>query len=48
MTELKNHVIIQQERDQIYNGEEGVVLSIPAEETVRDGTDSLVVESQVE
>lgn len=48
VTELKNHVIIQQDvgEDQIYNGEEGVVLSIPAEGTVKDAN-SLVVESQV-
>lgn len=46
MTELKDHVIIQQEgEDQIYN-EEDVVLNIPAEETVSGEVDSLV-EDQV-
>lgn len=47
MTELKDHVIIQQEEDQIYN-EEDVVLNIPAEETVSGEVDHLVVEDQVE
>ncbi|XP_012234087.1 zinc finger protein ZFP2-like isoform X2 [Linepithema humile] len=41
VTELKEHVIIQQEDDQIYN-EEDVVLSIPAEENVSNGVDHLV------
>ncbi|XP_012530805.1 zinc finger protein 431 [Monomorium pharaonis] len=46
VTELKNHVIIQQEGDdQIYN-EEDVVLNIPAEETVTNEVD-LVVEDQM-
>lgn len=46
VTELKDHVIIQQEgEDQIYN-EEDVVLNIPAEEA--DGVDSLVVEDQMD
>lgn len=44
VTELKDHVIIQQEgEDQIYN-EEDVVLSIPAEET---GEVDSLVEDQV-
>lgn len=48
MTELKDHVIIQQEgEDQIYN-EEDVVLNIPTEETVSGEVDHLVVEDQVE
>lgn len=47
VTELKDHVIIQQEEeDQIYN-EEDVVLNIPAEETVSGEVDHLVVEDQV-
>lgn len=46
VTELKDHVIIQQEgEDQIYN-EEDVVLNIPTEETVGTEVD-LVVEGQV-
>ncbi|XP_072761012.1 uncharacterized protein [Anoplolepis gracilipes] len=46
VTELKDHVIIQQEgEDQIYN-EEDVVLNIPAEETVSGEVD-LVVEDQI-
>lgn len=47
MTELKDHVIIQQEgENQIYN-EEDVVLNIPAEETVGGEVNHLVVEDQV-
>lgn len=46
VTELKDHVIIQQEGDQIYN-EEDVVLNIPAEETVSGEVD-LVVEDQMD
>lgn len=47
MTELKDHVIIQQEgEDQIYN-EEAVVLNIPAEETVSGEVNHIVVENQV-
>ncbi|KAG5325811.1 ZN235 protein, partial [Pseudoatta argentina] len=41
VTELKDHVIIQEEEDQIYN-EEDVVLNIPAEETVTDEVNHLV------
>ncbi|XP_071553122.1 uncharacterized protein [Temnothorax nylanderi] len=48
VTELKDHVIIQQEgEDQIYN-EEDVVLNIPAEEVVSAEVDHLVVENQIE
>ncbi|KYN32876.1 hypothetical protein ALC56_12829 [Trachymyrmex septentrionalis] len=52
VTELKDHVIIQEGEDQIYN-EEDVVLNIPAEETVTDEVNHLVedqinfVESEV-
>jgi len=47
VTELKDHMIIQQEgEDQIYN-EEDVVLSIPSEETVSE-VDPVVEDSQVE
>jgi len=46
VTELKDHMIIQQEgEDQIYN-EEDVVLSIPSEETVSE-IDPVVEDSQV-
>jgi len=45
VTELKDHVIIQEADDQIYN-EEGIVLNIPAEEAVGGEVD-LVVERRV-
>jgi hypothetical protein len=45
VTELKDHVIIQETEDQIYN-EEGIVLNIPAEEAVGGEVD-LVVERRV-
>lgn len=46
MTELKDHVIIQQEgEDQIYTEED--VLNMPTEENVGEEVDHLVVETQV-
>lgn len=47
VTELKDHIVIQQDDDQIYN-EDDVVLSIPAEENVSNEVDPLLVEGQVE
>lgn len=45
MTELKDHVIIQQEgEDQMYTED---VLNIPAEENVGEEVDHLVVETHV-
>ncbi|XP_011640316.1 zinc finger protein 676-like [Pogonomyrmex barbatus] len=47
VTELKDHVIIQQEgEEQMYN-EEDVVLNIPAAETVSGEVEHLVVENQI-